>query len=69
MVQVIDVLLPILTLVIAALLTIPVFRLIRKSSNQTALTVGWFVAVFAVSGCHRSQPRFKLLQRLLARHP
>ncbi len=50
MVQVIDILLPILTLVIAALLTIPVFRLIRKSSNPTTLTVGWFVAVFAVAG-------------------
>lgn len=50
MVEIIDVILPIITLVIAALLTIPVFRLIRKSSNPTALTVGWFVAVFAVAG-------------------
>ena len=32
MVEIIDVILPIFTLVIAALLTIPVFRLIRKSN-------------------------------------
>ncbi len=48
--QVIDVILPILTLVIAALLTIPVFRFIRKSGHPTALTIGWFAAVFAVTG-------------------
>ena len=50
MVQIIDVILPIITLVIAALLTIPVFRLIRKSGNKTALTLGWFIAVFAIAG-------------------
>ena len=52
MVTIIDVILPIFTLVIAALLTIPVFRLIRKStiSNKTALTLGWFIAVFAIAG-------------------
>ena len=50
MVEIIDVILPIITLVIAALLTIPVFRLIRKSTNKTALTLGWFIAVFAIAG-------------------
>ena len=50
MVEIIDVILPIFTLVIAALLTIPVFRLIRKSNNKTALTLGWFIAVFAIAG-------------------
>ena len=49
MVQIFDVILPIFTLVIASILTIPIFRFIRKSSHQTALTVGWFVAVFAVA--------------------
>ena len=50
MVQILDVILPIITLVIAALLTIPIFRLIRKSANKTALTLGWFIAVFAITG-------------------
>jgi proton-translocating NADH-quinone oxidoreductase chain N len=50
MVEVIDVILPILTLAIAALLTIPIFRFIRKSSNPAALTIGWFAAIFAITG-------------------
>jgi formate hydrogenlyase subunit 3/multisubunit Na+/H+ antiporter MnhD subunit len=50
MVELIDVMLPIITLVIAALLTIPVFRFIRKSTNKTALTLGWFIAIFAIAG-------------------
>jgi len=50
MIEIIDVLLPIFTLAIAALLTIPVFRLIRKSNYKTALTIGWFIAVFAIAG-------------------
>jgi len=50
MVEIIDVLLPIFTLAIAALLTIPVFRFIRKSNNQTGWTFAWFAAVFAVAG-------------------
>ena len=63
MVQIIDVILPIFTLVIAALLTIPVFRIIRKHNNhKTALTLGWFLAVFLIAGANRSQPRVKLLQ-------
>ena len=50
MVQIIDVILPLITLVIAALLTIPIFRLIRKTNHKTALTLGWFLAVFAIAG-------------------
>jgi len=50
MVALIDVILPIFTFVIAALLTIPVFRIIRKSSHKTELTVGWFLAVFLLAG-------------------
>jgi proton-translocating NADH-quinone oxidoreductase chain N len=50
MVALIDVILPIFTFVVAALLTIPVFRIIRKSTHKTALTVGWFLAVFLLAG-------------------
>jgi proton-translocating NADH-quinone oxidoreductase chain N len=50
MVEIIDVMLPIITLVISALLTIPVFRIIRKTNHKTALTLGWFIAVFAIAG-------------------
>lgn len=49
-VQIIDVVLPIITLIISALLTLPVFRVIRKYDHKTALTVGWFLAVFAFAG-------------------
>ena len=48
MVQIFDVILPIVTFVIAGLLTIPIFRFIRKSNNKQALTLGWFLAVFAI---------------------
>jgi NADH:ubiquinone oxidoreductase subunit 2 (subunit N) len=50
MVEILDVVLPILTLVIASLLTVPIFRLIRKSSHKTALTTAWFLAVFLIAG-------------------
>ncbi len=50
MVQIIDVILPIITLVISAMLTVPIFRVIRKSNHATALTLGWFIAVFALAG-------------------
>jgi NADH-quinone oxidoreductase subunit N len=51
MVQIIDVILPIFTLVIAALLTIPVFKIIRKHPNhKTAYTLGWFLIVFLIAG-------------------
>jgi proton-translocating NADH-quinone oxidoreductase chain N len=45
-VLIIDVVSPIITLIISALLTIPVFRAIRKSNHKTALTLGWFFTVF-----------------------
>ena len=48
--EIIDVVLPIITLIVSALLTIPVFRVIRKNNHQTALTLGWFLAVFVIAG-------------------
>jgi NADH-quinone oxidoreductase subunit N len=51
MVQILDVVLPIFTLVIAALLTIPIFRIIRKqNSHKTAMTLGWVLVVFLIAG-------------------
>lgn len=50
MVEIIDVVLPIITLVISALLTLPVYKVIRKSNNKTSLAFGWFLAVFIVAG-------------------
>ncbi|MCW3999385.1 MAG: NADH-quinone oxidoreductase subunit N [Candidatus Bathyarchaeota archaeon] len=50
MVTLIDVILPIFTLIIAALLTIPIYKVIRKSStHRTALTLAWVLAVFAIA--------------------
>jgi NADH-quinone oxidoreductase subunit N len=52
MVALFDVILPIFTFVIAGLLTIPIFKYIRNSggNHKTALTLGWFLAVFALAG-------------------
>ena len=50
MVDVLDVVLPIISLVAFAILTLPVFRIIRKSKHGTALTLAWFATVFIVSG-------------------
>ncbi len=51
MVQILDILLPIITLVLASLLTIPIFKIIRRSGNhKTALTLAWFIVVFAITG-------------------
>lgn len=50
MVQVLDVVLPILTLVIAALLTIPIYRVIRKRNRKTALAFSWFLTIFIIAG-------------------
>jgi len=50
MIEVSDVVLPIISLVAFALLTLPVFRIIRKSQHKTALTLAWFSAVFTVTG-------------------
>jgi NADH-quinone oxidoreductase subunit N len=49
MVSIFDVAFPIVTLVAFALLTIPVFRLFRKTNHKTALTLIWFAIVFAVA--------------------
>ncbi len=50
MIEVFDVVLPIVSLVVFALLTVPVFKVIRKSKYRIALTVVWFAVVFAVAG-------------------
>jgi NADH:ubiquinone oxidoreductase subunit 5 (subunit L)/multisubunit Na+/H+ antiporter MnhA subunit len=50
MVGIIDISLPIISLIISALLTIPVFNIVRKSSHKTALTLCWFIAVFLIAG-------------------
>lgn len=49
MVTITDVILPIFTLIVAALLTLPIFKAIRKSSHKTALSLAWFIVVFAVA--------------------
>ena len=50
MVEIVDVILPIISLVVFALLTLPVLQVIRKSRRKTALTLAWFSTVFIVSG-------------------
>jgi proton-translocating NADH-quinone oxidoreductase chain N len=50
MVGIVDVALPIISLVAFSILTIPVFRAIRKTQHKTALTLIWFSTVFLVSG-------------------
>jgi proton-translocating NADH-quinone oxidoreductase chain N len=50
MVEIWDVALPIISLVTFAFLTIPVFKVIRRSQHKTALTLAWFSTVFIVSG-------------------
>ncbi|MGD6934404.1 MAG: NADH-quinone oxidoreductase subunit N [Candidatus Bathyarchaeia archaeon] len=50
MVQIIDVILPIFTLIVAALLTIPVFKLARKSNYKNVIAIAWFIAIFAIVG-------------------
>jgi NADH-quinone oxidoreductase subunit N len=50
MVGIVDVALPIISLVTFSLLTIPVFRVIRKSQHRIGLMLVWFSTVFIVSG-------------------
>jgi len=50
MVDILDVVLPIISLATFAILTIPVFRVIRKTQHRTALTLIWFSTAFLVSG-------------------
>lgn len=49
MIEIIDVVLPIIILVISALLTIPVYKAIRKANRKTSLTISWFLAIFIIA--------------------
>jgi len=50
MVGILDVVLPIISLVVFSLLTLPVFKVIRKSEHKTVLTLAWFSTIFIVTG-------------------
>jgi len=50
MVEIIDVALPVVSLVFFAVLTIPMFRVIRKTQHRIALALAWFLTAFIVSG-------------------
>ena len=50
MVEILDVALPIISLVSFAILTIPVFKVIRKTQHRTGLALTWFLIAFLVSG-------------------
>ncbi len=50
MVDIFDVVLPIISLVTFAILTVPVFRVIRKTQHRTALALVWFSTAFLVAG-------------------
>ena len=47
--EIIDIILPIFTLIVAALLTIPIFKFIRKTNHKTALSLSWIIAVFIIT--------------------
>lgn len=47
MVGFVDVVLPIASFAVFAVLTVPVFRIIRKSKHATGFSLGWFAIVFA----------------------
>src|SRR5512135_3203635 len=49
MIGVYDVAFPIVTLIVFALLTVPIFVFIRKTGHKTGWTLVWFALVFAVS--------------------
>jgi NADH-quinone oxidoreductase subunit N len=49
MINLLDIILPVFTLIVAALLTIPIFKAIRQSPHKTGLSLGWFLVVFAVA--------------------
>jgi proton-translocating NADH-quinone oxidoreductase chain N len=48
MIEIIDAILPILSLVAFALLTVLVLKFVNRRGHKTALTLTWFAAVFAV---------------------
>ncbi len=50
LIEIIDVLLPIASLVIFAILTVPILTFLRKFNNYLFLTLSWFLIVFFVSG-------------------
>jgi proton-translocating NADH-quinone oxidoreductase chain N len=50
MVEILDVALPIISLVSFSILTIPIFRVIRKTQHRIALALAWFITAFIVSG-------------------
>ncbi|MDR0797767.1 MAG: hypothetical protein LBE70_03495 [Nitrososphaerota archaeon] len=50
MIDIIDVILPIFMLILAAILTIPVFKLANKSKYHNAVTITWFLLIFVVVG-------------------
>jgi proton-translocating NADH-quinone oxidoreductase chain N len=50
MVGIVDVALPIISLVAFSILTIPVFRIIRKTQHKAGLALIWFSTIFIVSG-------------------
>lgn len=49
MVGVLDVIFPLVSLIVSSLLTIPVFKLIRKTQHTTALSLLWFAVVYGVA--------------------
>ena len=49
MVGVIDVVFPLVSLIASSLLTIPVFKLIRKTQHTTALSIVWFAVVYGIT--------------------
>ncbi|MCL1971297.1 MAG: hypothetical protein FWF66_07595 [Candidatus Bathyarchaeota archaeon] len=50
MIEIIDVILPVFTLIVAAILTIPVFKLTCKSRYHNAAIITWFLLVFIAVG-------------------
>jgi proton-translocating NADH-quinone oxidoreductase chain N len=50
MIDVMDVILPIFTLIVAAILTVPVFKLACKSKHHNAVIIAWFLVIFAAVG-------------------
>ena len=49
MLEVLDVISPIVSLVVFAVLTVPVFKLIRKTNHTTSLSLVWFAIVFGTA--------------------
>lgn len=69
MVELLDVVLPIVTLVIFSVLTVPVLRIVGKSSRKTALMLAWFALVFAVSSITVANLSLKYFSLQTAQNP